>query len=114
MIRLADIHDIENIYRLIQKTIQIAYLDHYSIEAVTFFKNHHSIDSISKRLVQGEVLLIKERGKVVATGSLVGSEISGVFVDPDNQGQGLGQKVMHQLEVIAEKHGVVELVLDVS
>ncbi len=50
-------------------------------------------------------------GEIVATGTIRGSEIQTVFVDPSKHGLGLGKALMHKLEEIARERGVEEVTL---
>jgi len=59
-------------------------------------------------------LVIERDGSIVATGALVGNEILGVFVKPEDQGQGLGKRIMSELEARAKSKGFSEIVLSVS
>ena len=58
--------------------------------------------------------MIERHGFIVATGALVGNEILGVFVKPENQGQGFGKRIMSELEGRAKRKGFSEIVLSVS
>jgi GNAT superfamily N-acetyltransferase len=51
---------------------------------------------------------------LVATGALVGDEITGVFVARDQQGRGLGRLLMDELEAAARARGKTSTRLNVS
>ena len=53
-------------------------------------------------------------GEIVATGSLVGREITGVFVRADLQGKNIGGLVMNRLEACASETGQDHVELSVS
>lgn len=114
MMRLFQKSDIGRLHELIQTTIEASYPAYYPDQAIQFFKDYHSVSSILKRDQEGELLIIENEGEIVATGSLVNNEISGVFVVPCLQRSGLGKKIMHELEDRAKKAGKVEIELDVS
>jgi GNAT superfamily N-acetyltransferase len=57
---------------------------------------------------------LEKDGKVIGTGSLVGSDILGVFVHPRLQHQGYGKAIMKELEKMAVRNGVSEVALSVS
>jgi len=59
-------------------------------------------------------LVIERDGSIVATGALVGNEILGVFVNPEDQGQGYGKMLMRELESRAEAKGFSEVMLSIS
>jgi ribosomal protein S18 acetylase RimI-like enzyme len=106
--------DLESVHRLIQRTIGVCYPAVYPPRAVDFFKTYHSVDKILERSRQGEVLVGEWDGRLIATGALVGGEITGVFVDPDFQRAGIGAAVMTALEQRALDHGLSEVELSVS
>jgi GNAT superfamily N-acetyltransferase len=57
---------------------------------------------------------LEKDGKVIGTGSLVGTDILGVFVHPRYQHQGYGKAIMKELEQRAVLNAVCEVVLSVS
>jgi len=54
---------------------------------------------------------LERDGQIVATGTIRGSEIQTVFVDPSRRGQGLGTALMQKLEEIVFQRGVGEITL---
>lgn len=116
MIRLFNKTDLHALHRMICDTIEVSYSGVYPPRAVVFFKEHHSEKKIAERSAVGEIwVLISERdGSILATGSLISSEIIGVFVRPDHQRQGYGKCVMTKLEQLAIKKGITELSLSIS
>jgi GNAT superfamily N-acetyltransferase len=116
MIRAINATDLHTLHRMICETIDASYSELYPPRAVAFFKEHHSEKKIAERSAVGEILvLISERdGSILATGSLIESEIIGVFVRPDHQGQGYGKAIMTQLEQIAMEKEIPKLSLSIS
>lgn len=108
--------DLHALHRMIYVTIDASYSGGYSPRAVEFFKDHHSEKKIAERNANGEILvLISERdGSILATGSLVDSEIVGVFVHPDHQRQGYGKIIMAELQRRARTRGLSEVSLSIS
>ena len=108
--------DLHALHRMICATIDASYSEVYPPRAVRFFKEYHSEERITERSTSGEllVLLSEQDGSILATGSLIGCEITGVFVHPDHRKQGLGRAVMAQLEKRAGAKGVSEVRLSVS
>ncbi|GAB6275083.1 MAG: hypothetical protein STSR0004_19480 [Peptococcaceae bacterium] len=106
--------DLVSLYRVIQGTIDVSYSAVYPHRAVQFFKEYHSENRIMERSQAGEILLIERNGSIVATGALVGNEILGVFVKPEDQGQGFGKTIMRELESRARAKDFSEVVLSVS
>ena len=58
--------------------------------------------------------MVEEDDFILATGSLVGEEITGVFVHPAHQGQGYGKAIMVELERRAKAKGLSDVSLSVS
>jgi len=103
------------VHALIHRTIDACYPSAYPPRAVDFFKNFHSLEAIGNRASADAVVVVEDdSGIVVATGACMGHEISGVFVAPEMQGNGLVALVMDELEagVLAAGHRVARL--DVS
>jgi len=100
----------------IASVIDFSYSGVYPPRAVDFFKDWHSEKRILERSAQGDILIIEDNrdGSILATGSLIGSEIAGVFVRPDIQRKGIGAEIMRKLEEIAAEKGVYEIKLSVS
>jgi GNAT superfamily N-acetyltransferase len=106
--------DLITLHGMICNTIDASYSGVYPLRAVKFFKEYHSEEKILERSQAGEVLIIEGEGSIVATGTLVGNEILGVFVKSGKQGQGYGKAIMRELERRARAKGVLEIVLSVS
>jgi len=113
-IRRFQASDLVPVWRLIHETIDACYTAAYPARAVEFFKGFHSEDKILARQRDGAIFLAERDGKVIATGSIVGSDIFGVFVHPDFQHRGLGGLLMRELENQAKADGFAELELSVS
>ncbi len=116
MIRTFNKTDLHPLHRMICATIDASYSELYPPRAVAFFKDHHSEKKIAERGAVGEIaLLVSEQdGSILATGSLTGSEIIGVFVRFDHQRQGHGKAIMTHLEQIAMEKGIPKLSLSIS
>jgi GNAT superfamily N-acetyltransferase len=99
---------------MIQETMEISYRGIYPARAVQFFKKFHREAKIAERSRTGEVWILEEDGLILATGSLLGSEILGVFVVPDVQRRGYGRAIMNELESRARAKGIPEIHLSIS
>lgn len=113
-LRLSDSADVASIQRLIHATIDASYAGVYPPRAVRHFKEFHSVDRILGRQAAGAVLVAEQDGQIVATGAIVGADISGVFVHPQFQKRGIGGRVMDRLEGDAQLVGRDSVRLDVS
>ncbi len=64
---------------------------------------------------QGHTIGILSKERLVGTGTLLGSEIMGVFVHPESQGNGYGKEIMRHFEEKALASGMNDpLSLDAS
>jgi len=72
----------EQIYRLVQETIQAIYPKYYPMEVVRFFCNHHSREKIVRNITDGYVGMLLVDNKLVGTGSYKDNHITRVFVAP--------------------------------
>lgn len=106
--------DIGQLQQLIFDTIDASYSRVYPPRAVQFFKEFHAEHRIIERSRIGTTLVLKENGELVATGSIVESEILAVFVHPRFQQGGRGKALMQDLEEEARQRGVTESELSVS
>lgn len=106
--------DLAAVQRLIHDTIDRRYSGLYPPRAVRFFKELHSRDNIIERHNAGAVLVVEHDRDIIATGATAAGEISGVFVQPQFQGRGIGGQVMDRLEEIALAEGHETAALSIS
>jgi len=106
--------ELDPVWRLIQKTIDVCYSGVYPPRAVQFFKAFHSETKIMERYQEGEILVVMQDGNIIATGAIVGGDIFGVFVHPEFQHRGYGIALMRELEARTAAKGFTEAVLSVS
>ena len=106
--------DLAAVRELIEDTIEASYSGVYSPRAIEHFRQHHSAARILERCASGRVLVAQREDRLVATGSVVGDEIAGVFVSFDCQHAGIGASVMDELEAIAQAAGRVTVQLSAS
>ncbi len=106
--------DLEQVGRLVVKTIDTCYPQFYSPRAIEFFKEYHSAKNILRDAADGLTLVAEEGGTILATGTLFGTNIRRVFVDPACQRNGLGRRIMAELEAGAVRRGLKFVDLDSS
>lgn len=114
MLRELRTADLSGLKQLIHTTIRISYSDVYPEEAIQFFIGHHSDENIRKRTGSGYTIVIESHGEIIGTGTLLGNEIMGVFVQPEHQGKGYGRLIMRHLEDKALDLGIPFVKLDSS
>ena len=108
------VSDLEAVLSLVHHTIDVSYSSVYPVRAIKFFKDFHSEAKIIERHQNGKILILEKDGKVIGTGSLVGSDILCVFVHPRLQYRGYGKAIMKEREKKAVLNAVSEVVLSVS
>ena len=113
-IRRAGQADAGALRHLIAATIDACYPAAYPPRAVRFFKTFHSEEQVRARLRDGVTLVTDEAGRPIATGTLAGHDVFGVFVEPARQGRGWGRAIMAELERLAWADGHTEVDLSVS
>lgn len=105
-VREFELSDLEYVKDLIKRTINICYRDVYCREIMDFFDMFHWDGNILKTAQDGYIVVAEVQGKIVGTGSVIGSAILRVFVDAAYQKQGLGKMIMNELEMRAMANGV--------
>jgi GNAT superfamily N-acetyltransferase len=90
--------DIDELYNFIVYTIKVSYFGYYPEEAITHFIEYSNKHDILEDAENNYVVVIKDRSRIVATGTLKFTHIQRVFVSPHYQHKGLGKLVMNDLE----------------
>lgn len=58
------------------------------------------------------LFVYEKDGKVIAIGGIEGNMIKKLYVDPDEQGKGIGREMLNHLEDVAIRTGLIEVLLD--
>lgn len=106
--------DLAAVKALVDRTIDISYACVYPPAAIAFFKDYHSPENILADAKMGHTLVIEEDGSLLATGTLLGTNVRRMFVDPAAQGHGLGDALLTSLEKHARLLGLATLDLSGS
>lgn len=106
--------DLVAVKALVDRTIDVSYAGVYPPAAIAFFKDYHCCENILDDARAGHTLVIEENGILLATGTLLGTNVRRMFVDPAAQGRGLGQALILRLEEHARVLGLTELDLSSS
>ncbi|HEY41367.1 MAG TPA: GNAT family N-acetyltransferase [Dehalococcoidia bacterium] len=106
--------DLQAVYQLIQHTIDVSYREAYPEEAVEFFKDYHSEEQILNDAANGYTVVAECNGEIFGTGTLSGTNIRRVFVNPHHQQKGTGKLIVRQLEKKALIEKVTTLDLEAS
>ena len=105
-LRLYEPDDLEAVFALVARTIETSYAGVYGRTAIDHFHEHHTRDEIRRAAEEGRTVLLEQDGCLLAIGALVGDHVDRVYVAPEQQGRGLGRRVMAVLEQRARQAGV--------
>jgi len=98
--------EIEETNRLVDLTIETSYAGIYPREAIDFFLAYHTAGHILEDADLGCTFVLAPGGRIVGTGTLLGTTIKRVFVHPSHQRRGYGSLLMHALEGEALERGI--------
>ena len=101
--------DLQLVYELVQNTIQVSYSDIFAPEAIEFFKNYHSKESILNDAANGYVVVAEASGQMLGTGTLLVTNVRRVFISPGYQRKGIGKLIVQELERKAESEDLSKL-----
>jgi GNAT superfamily N-acetyltransferase len=107
-----NVYDLDELYDLIQFTINKCYPEIYPPEIVDFFLNYHSKNEILRRAEAGTLLVLRWNNKIIATGFINYNEFGGVYVHPDMQGMGYGSFIVEHLLKVAAENKIIKVHLD--
>lgn len=78
---LADKKDAERVYELVQETIKTIYPTYYLQEIVDMFCEFHSRDNIMQDIIDRNLYILLDGGKVIGTGTKKENHITRVYWD---------------------------------
>ena len=113
IIKKAKLQDTQEIFLLVQNTINAVYSNVYTKEEVEFFSALHNKEAIKEDISKGIVFVLSEDNIILATATVEGNHLMRVFVEQSHRGQGLGSKLMDFVESEIAKN-YKESVLDTS
>jgi len=106
--------DLEDVNGLVNATIEASYAEAYPREAIDFFLACHTPEQILEDADRGCTFVLASGGRIVGTGTLLGSTIKRVFVHPSHQRRGYGALLMQALESEALRRGIGRVDLSAS
>lgn len=112
-IRIRDfsLSDLKRVEELINKTVDVCYRPVMREEVIRYLKGFHNTENILKIAEQGCTIVAEKNSKMVGTGSVVDGVVLRVYIDPDFQKQGIGKRIMRELERRSIREGVEEVML---
>lgn len=109
--------DVEELSNMIEHTIEESYKWVYPEQVREIFKEESSPEQILERAESDYVLVAvdpEDDGRIVGTGTLRSNRVLGVYVHPEYQGNGIGVRIMEQLEDRAIGNGIKRIILSAS
>ena len=101
--RVAKKQDMEQVYELVQETIQAVYPKYYLKEIVDMFCEYHSRENILKDIHAENTYILIDNEEIIGTGTKNENHITRVYVLPEFQKMGYGTYIMNQLEEIIKE-----------
>lgn len=80
-----------------------------------YFKNKMwSLELLKKDSREGYTIVVKDKEKIIGTGTIVGNYISKIYIKPEYHGKGIGKLIMKCLEKKAKLNGVKTIFFSVK
>lgn len=114
IVRRFDAEDLPAVYALVHNTIDISYGGVYPEEALELFRPYHARETVVNDAAGGYTVVAEVDGIIVATGTLLDTNIRRVFVSPPYQRRGIGLLVARELEREALSRKLASLDLGAS
>ena len=113
-IRPAREEDASEISAVILRALHETNAKDYTAEIITRVERSFSPDAVLQLIGKRTVLVAAVGNRIVGTAGLDGSVIRTVFVAPDVQGQGIGRRLMAEIEHIARGRNIALLTVPSS
>ena len=107
----ASIGDIPKLWALRTRAVKLTCASHYSAEQIDVWSASPAPESYLRLVVTQGALMAEEAGQLVGYGMLdrQTGEVIAVFVEPGQDGRGIGKRLMQGLEAIAAKEQFARL-----
>ncbi|MCK5128640.1 MAG: GNAT family N-acetyltransferase [Clostridiales bacterium] len=98
--------DANEIIELVHHVVNISLKEVYPESVRKWFHDYHSIENLNNEFDDSaHILVVKEKDKIIATGTYYLKELKRVFISPNKQKLGLGKRLMNEMEKIAKENG---------
>lgn len=94
--------DAVRVSEIIWKALEVSNSKDYGQDVLLNMKKEYSAERIGFLSKSRTLLIAEDAGMVIGVGGIENDFISCVFVDPDQQGKGIGRGIMKALEAIAK------------
>lgn len=102
--QLANKNNLEQVYELVQETIQSVYPKYYLPEIVDMFSEYHCKEHVLQDILARNTYILLQGDTLVGTGTIQENHITRVYVLPRFQGKGYGTYIMNRLEELIKEH----------
>lgn len=106
--------DLEAVHRLIHHVVDVSYRIVYPEGALKIYREYHNIENIRQDTEAGYCVVAENGNGIVGTGILLEENIRRVYIDPDCQHRGIGNRIYAALESKALRAGIKRLDLSAS
>lgn len=106
--------DARRISYLIRKTLRESNSRDYSPATIDFLVRRYSPANLLRMSTTRRIFVVELGSRLVATGSLDGSEILSFFVNPRYHRRGIGRRLLAHLEALATRAGHDQVFLNSS
>lgn len=110
----ASLSDAAAICDLIQRAVRVSNAPDYPLEIIEIICAEFTLAKITADMARRDVFVALEDGAIVGTVSLGGGKLHSLFVEPDQQGTGVGSALVAVLEQHAQSVGLATLRLSSS
>lgn len=105
-ISIIEENEFEECFKMIEKTCRISFADYYPISEIEKIISSLNVENLKSRAKVSHFYVVKNlQNKIVGCGAITGywgslteSILLSIFVDPDEQRQGIGRLIIQTLE----------------
>jgi N-acetylglutamate synthase-like GNAT family acetyltransferase len=101
--------DADDVSQLIVSALRETNAMDHTPEVIAKLERAFSPDAVRHLMSKRKIVVAVSEDRIVGTASLEGDRVRTVFVAPDVQGQGIGTRLMAQVEKIARYDGIPTL-----
>lgn len=113
-VRIGRENDAAGISAIILRALREINAKDYAADIIQRVELSFSPSAVRDLIGKRKVFVAEIAGRIVGTASLDGGVVRTVFVDPDAQRQGVGRRLMGEVELAARKAGVTMLTVPSS
>jgi GNAT superfamily N-acetyltransferase len=106
--------DIPSVSALIQNTVLVSNSADYDLEVIGALQDNFSQRGLRSLTARRRIFVYDRGGRICGVVGLEGEAVCNLFVAPDEQGRGIGQKLLEHVEALAKEEGLTGLSLDSS